>query len=463
MLNGVDINYLIVLLVTGAVLLAALYHTVLFGHRRLALLGTYSAYLWATFCYCAFRAIRFSGDIPLYLGFNMDEVYQMIAFGFYIRFMSFALGFKRKTEPLAWRFSYAAPVVIGVYLAINTVLINAYGSESLPYFIIKMIVRLYLLLMGVLVLATVIPKRQSVYYRYLAAGSGSLIFFGLVSTVLSLFVPFDELSVAPLSWLMFGFFSDVVFFSSAIGYRLRQDSLEREEGLKALLQKEAQLQQKDLEKLKAVYETREEERLRIARDLHDDMGTTLSSIGIYGKVVDSYLQTHPQKARDYLRKMVEAAGQLMEVTTDLIWSLQTANGNSESVYTRMSKTAVEMLSSSNLLPHINLPTTSHLPQLTPAAQKAVWLIFKEAVTNACKYSKGANCWVSVQLTDGALELTVKDDGTGFGNPQRGNGLQNMRARAAELGGELTVKNGEDGGTSVAARFPVSAVTAARFE
>jgi signal transduction histidine kinase len=458
MLNGVNLNYIIVLLVTGAVLLAAIYHTILFNYRKTSLLGSYSIYLWASLLYCGFRSIHFSDSGSVYNFFNPDEVLQMIAFAMYIRFAAVALNLHPLNEKYAWRFIRFTPYIIGFYLLLNTYLVNTTGGDSV-YVIAKIAVRFYLLFMGFLMLVAVVRKRQSVFYRYLAAGAISMIACGLVSSMLNLFTAKESYVIGALSWLMFGFFLDVIFFSSAIGYRIRQEHKEREESLKALLQKEAELQQKELEKVKAIYETREEERLRIARDLHDDMGTTLSSISIYSKVVSSYLQTDKEKAAAYLDKIQDNAKLLMENTTDLIWSLQTNYGQAESIFERMQKTAVEMLSSANITPHVSITSPRELPSLTIAAQKAVWLIFKEAVTNACKYSSAKNCYVNINSKDGKLTMKVHDDGVGFESPSYGNGLKNMQARSAKMNSEFEIKSDKSEGTTIIAVFPINKIAA----
>lgn len=453
MLNGVNLNYIIVLLVTGAVLLAAIYHTILFVHRGTRLLGSYSAYLCSTLVFCAFRCIYFtdSGDaLPL---LSLDEIFQMIAFGFYIRFAAVALDLDKRNDKHAYNFVRSTPVVIGLYIIVNTYLINSVPFSDIGYFVAKTVVRGYLLTMGLMMLIVALRKRRSLFYNYLAAGAISMILFGLISSFLHLTFRPESFVIGPLSWLMAGFFADVVFFSSAIGYRIRQEYKEREASLKELLLKEAELQQKELEKMKAVYETREEERLRIARDLHDDMGSTLSSISIYSKVVSSYLHTDQQKSEEYLEKIQNNAKQLMENTTDLIWSLQTNYGESESIFHRMHKTAIEMLSSANISPQVTIPF-DELPPLQIEAQKACWLIFKEAINNVCKYSQAKTCWVAITQKDGQVVLSVKDDGVGFKEPKSGNGLKNMVLRSAALGGECTVESSNGNGTLIKAVLPV---------
>ena len=456
MLNGVNLNYIVVLLVTGSVLLAAVYHTILFLHRRNQLMGSYSIYLWSTFAYCFFRTIVFYHDPEVYKYLNPDEILQMISFVMYIRFASLAMDLEKSKDRFAILFAELTPYVIGFYLLLNTVVVNT--SENIPaYVTLKVIARTYLLLLGFLMLLIVIRRRRSVFYRYLAAGAICMIICGFVSSILSL-MNTETFMFGAISWLMFGFFTDVVFFSSAVGYRIRQEYREREESLKQLLRKEAELQQKEMEKFKVVFETREEERMRIARDLHDDMGSTLSSIGIYTRVVAGYMDTDKEKANEYLDKIQDNAKLLMENTTDLIWALQTNYGEMESIFRRMQRTAIEMLSSSNITPHIHIASPENLPLLHINAQKNCWLIFKEALNNVCKYSKAANCYISIKKELDLLVISITDDGVGFENPTQGNGLSNMRSRATDLQGEFIIERTPGRGTVSKAAFPMNHIS-----
>lgn len=454
MLNGVDLNYAIVLLVTGSVLLAAIYHTILYSHRKTIVLSRYSAYLWASFVYCAFRSLFYSNTYD-FSYWNPDEVLQMIAFMLYIRFAAEAWDLHPKKDKQAIRFTRMAPIIVLSYLAINTVFANT--SSITLYVIAKIVIRVYLLLIGFLMVLIVIQKRQCAFYRYLAAGAISMIICGFVSSVFNLTARPGEYILNPLSWLMFGFFLDVVFFSAAIGYRIRQEHEERETSLKTIMQKEAELQQKELEKVKAIYETREEERLRIARDLHDDMGSTLSSISIYTRVVISYISNDHQKAEEFLEKIESNTRLLMEHTNDLIWSLQTNYGETESIFKRMQKAAIELLSSANINPHIHLEERD-LPLLNISAQKNCWLLFKESINNVCKYSKAANCHIKMIATPDLFEIFIRDDGIGFNAPRSGNGLKNMMARAQALDGECVIESSVGNGTMVKASFPITTIT-----
>jgi signal transduction histidine kinase len=454
MLNGVNINYIIVLLVTGAVLLAAIYHSILFLYRRTPLLFSYSLYLWSGFAYCLFRSVYISSssEFPYW---NPDEVLQMVSFVLYIRFASVALELNPRREKAAWQFSRITPWLMLLYVAVNTYLVNVPEGHTM-YVIAKIAIRCYLLFAGFFLLMAVMRKRSSHFYRFLAAGAISMIFCGLVSSSINLLAP-SQFLVGALSWLMFGYFTDVVFFSAAIGFRIREEHKEREQSLKQLLEKEAELQQKELEKMKLAYETREEERMRIARDLHDDMGSTLSSISIYSDVVHSYLDKDREKAASYLQKIQANAKQLMETTTDLIWSLQTSYGTSESIFMRMHRTAMELLSSASITPHLYI-NSENMPPLTIIAQKACWLIFKEAINNVCKYSKATSCTIRIEAEHPNLTMTIADDGVGFLEHRQGNGLKNMIERSRSLQGNCLIESAPGKGTLVRTAIPLAVIS-----
>jgi signal transduction histidine kinase len=183
---------------------------------------------------------------------------------------------------------------------INTILVNV-EDEGVAYVVFKIAARAYLLLLGLLLLVSVLRRRRQGFYRYLGAGAISMIICGLMSSLLNLGQS-GKWFFGAISWLMFGFFTDVIFFSAAIGYRIRQEHDERERSLQAVIEKDAEIKEKELEKIKAIYETREQERNRIAQDLHDDVGATLSSIHVYSSVAVRTLKTNPEKLTDVLGK-----------------------------------------------------------------------------------------------------------------------------------------------------------------
>jgi signal transduction histidine kinase len=439
----------------GGIFLAAVYHTILYLHRKEDLLSYYSQYLWVLLLYLFFR-VDHQFDLTHIDFYNnpyqWDELGQMINFMFYIIFFGKAIFLKQADYKYAWYFyKLNIPVILG-YCFLLLVFVNFPVAIG----VLKILIRIYLLSFGLLFTLILWSKKKSLYYKYLFAAAVSMIFFGLLSS-LSMIIGFRLFGLGPFYWLLISFYLDVIFFSAALGYLIRQEYQQRENSLKQLLKSEAELQQKELEKMKAVYETREEERMRIARDIHDDMGSTLSSISIYSKVVGTYIETNPEKASEYLEKIQENTAMLMENTTDLIWSLQTNYGESESIFKRMYDMGVKVLSSASIVPHFSMPPQKELPRLNIPAQKNYWLIFKEAINNICKYSKAANCTVTIAIDNDTLSLTVTDDGIGFNKINVGNGLKNMQQRTEELGGQFNIHSNSGKGTVVSAAFPLDKI------
>jgi signal transduction histidine kinase len=444
------LNHTLLFVCIGAILLAAIYHTILFLHRKESLLRYYSQYLWVLLFYLGYRvdaAFNLTGLNLYHSIFNWDEVIQMLSFMYYIIFLGYALFYKKEDSKYTWYFYKATTPVILCYC----VLILVFAKFDTVTALLAISLRIFLLAFGFFSILIMWGKRESLYYKYLFAAAICVIILGFTSS-LSMILEINFFGMGPFHWLLISFFLDVVFFSAALGYRIRQEYLQRENSLKQLLTKEAELQQKELEKMKAVYETREEERMRIARDLHDDMGSTLSSIGIYSKVVATYVDTDKAKANEYLEKIQYNTKLLMENTGDLIWSLQTNYGQSESIFKRMQSTGIELLSLANIAPHFTLPHENDLPLLHVAAQKNCWLIFKEAINNVCKYSKAANCTVLLAVNKDKMELTITDDGNGFTGTHVGNGLANMRQRTEALGGAFTVESNPGKGTAISFQF-----------
>ncbi len=445
-------DHIFLFICIGGIFLAAVYHTILYLHRKENLLNYYSQYLWVLLFYLFFRVDLFF-DITR-LGFynsiyNWDEVIQMLSFMFYIRFLGKAIFLKATDNKFAWHFyTFNVPVII---LYCSLLLAFAYVAPAID--ILKISVRIYLLTFGLFIIILLWKKKKGLYYRYLMAAAASLILLGVLSTI-SMILKIKFFGMGPFYWLLISFFLDVIFFSAALGYLIKQEYLQRENSLKQLLKSEAELQQKELEKIKAIYETREEERLRIARDLHDDMGSTLSSINIYSRVVANYLQSDMVKANDYLDKIRDTTATLMENTTDLIWQLQTNYGESETIFERMHKAAIQLLSSANIAPRFIMPMPDVLPRLNIMAQKNCWLIFKEALNNVCKYSNATTCSIEF-ITEGInLFFKITDDGVGITAIPAGNGLNNMQQRTLEMGGTFTFTSLPGKGTQIVACLPL---------
>lgn len=197
-------------------------------------------------------------------------------------------------------------------------------------------------------------------------------------------------------------------------------------------------------------------RTRIARDLHDDIGSTLSSISILSQVAKQ--QAHKSiDSTEILEKISTSAQKMMDSMHDIVWTTQPANDSLNSITVRMREFAAEVLEAKNIqyqiqveepLLYVKLPTKRHYD---------FYMIFKEAINNAAKYSDATHVHVQVNRENGHLWMHIRDNGVGFNqtNIKSGNGLKNMQKRAQQLEGELNIYSRPGEGTLIKVTLPIT--------
>jgi signal transduction histidine kinase len=457
MLQGVNVNFVIILLVSGAVLLAAIYHTILFVHRGGQLLSSYSIYLWSTFSYCLFRVAINSDDPNLYRYLNPDEMLQMISFIMYVRFAAIAMDLDRIRDKYPFLFAKMTPYVIGGYLLLNTALINTGHDGDYWYFIFKITARAYLLILGFLLLLIVLRRRKLGFYKYLGAGAISMIIFGLISSLMNLFEQ-GKFILGAISWLMFGFFTDVIFFSAAIGYRIRQEYNERERSLKAIIEKDAEIKKREMEKIKVIYETREQERSRIAQDLHDEIGATLSGIALHSHLASKQIKENKtDSVLNSLDLITTGAVEMVNNINEVVWTVNPKYDNVEQMLERLKEYAFSMAQTKNILVQLEVTENIKDIKLTMESRRNIYLIMKEAINNAVKYAECNRINIKASYHEQIFILMISDNGKGFDlqHAENGNGLKNMKSRAEESELLLNFESRENNGTTITIKYQIT--------
>ncbi len=193
-------------------------------------------------------------------------------------------------------------------------------------------------------------------------------------------------------------------------------------------------------------------REKLSQDLHDEVGATLSGIAMYshltlqqikaeqsGEVVKS-LQIIQQSAIDTVNRL-----------SDIVWSVNPLHDSLKKLLEKLEEYAIEMSVTKDINVNVNIPSgriaNLKLPMQT---RKNIYLICKEAINNAVKYSDASILELTVKDFDHSLEFTIKDNGKGLDLDivKRGNGLENMQKRADEIGAKLFLLSEENKGTSV---------------
>ena len=197
-------------------------------------------------------------------------------------------------------------------------------------------------------------------------------------------------------------------------------------------------------------------RNRVARDLHDDMGSTLSTINILSAMAKSKMTTDPVKTAGYISKISDNSQRMMEAMDDIVWSIKPSNDNMQRVTARMREFATGLLEAKDIALQFSVADEVTDVKLNMEARRDFFLIFKEALNNAAKYSKATKVMVTVALQDKQLAFTIKDNGTGFdvAKADSGNGLGNMQKRADVMRGKLRIRSAAGEGTEVRLIVPV---------
>lgn len=195
-------------------------------------------------------------------------------------------------------------------------------------------------------------------------------------------------------------------------------------------------------------------RNRIARDLHDEIGSTISTISIYSKIMQEQEGKTGFDNRPLLDKITTFSGEIMDSMKDIVWDINTRNDTFDRMISRMREYSTQLLEPKGYRVHFQVDESLNTLVLGMEKRRDFFLVFKEALNNVLKYAGGEQVWICLTLRSDELTLTVRDDGRGFSRQKvsTGNGLYNMQQRAGHLKGLLQVDSEEGQGTTVTLTF-----------
>ncbi len=384
------------------------------------------------FIYDKFQAIsRFTGAILI------------LSYGFYIRFGILFLRLdQQQAKPFSLMYNFSlclAVLVILTNLALNHLPTNlAVGDFAL----------ISMMIIGLICIVRV-WKMQDVLARIIIIGTlffytGSII--GFLEVVHFINVKSSSLILqSPIFPTTIGCIGEAIIFFGGLGYR--QKLLQDEK-----LTVETLLRQQ-MEQNMLIMAAAQAEKELIARNLHDEIGSTLSSISIISEAGLNKIEKNQLEER--LKTINARSREMMENMSDLVWSINVGNSDLGTLMIRMREFAVEPLEAKNIDLHLECQESLLGLELHKESMHDFYLFFKEAINNAAKYSHATKIWVSITQKHNQFILQIKDNGLGFDPDQvkRGNGLKNMQERALRLNGKFNLKVKKNGGTTVTLTFP----------
>jgi two-component system, NarL family, sensor histidine kinase UhpB len=198
----------------------------------------------------------------------------------------------------------------------------------------------------------------------------------------------------------------------------------------------------------------EQVRNHIARDLHDDIGSTLSTINIISNLA---MRENTNGNNLHLSRIAEQSTRIMESMTDMVWSINPINDSMEKVAVKMKVFASEILESKNIDFRFSGEESLSGLLLDAEKRKNLFLIFKESVNNAAKYSEATEVAIALKKSAGKLMMTISDNGRGFDNGviNHGNGLKNMESRAKIMQSKFKLTSVIGTGTRIEVEVPIT--------
>ena len=194
-----------------------------------------------------------------------------------------------------------------------------------------------------------------------------------------------------------------------------------------------------------------DERLRISRDLHDEVGATLSGIAMYSHLaIEQSKESSRHKLEDTLKVITESSGEMVRKMGEIIWLLNPDFDSLQKLMEKLEDFSKKAALSKRMRIRTDLPPDIDQVHLSFEARKNIYLICKEAIHNAMKYSQAKELSIEVIKEDSKVIFKVIDNGLGFDKDtvSAGHGLGNMKSRAGQIGALFNLISAPMQGTEV---------------
>ena len=195
----------------------------------------------------------------------------------------------------------------------------------------------------------------------------------------------------------------------------------------------------------------------IASDLHDEIGSSLTSIHILSKMSQLNVPNDQEKAQSLLERVIDQSSQIQQNMSDIVWAIRPDNDKMENMVMRMREHLNHSLEPKNIAIDFAAEEKLMGESLPMEQRRDFLLIFKEAVNNIAKYSQCKTTHIKLDRIDGNVRMLIEDDGVGFDiNPQRSSsGIVNMQRRAALMKGSFRIDSAIGKGTRIEVMVPIT--------
>ncbi len=211
-----------------------------------------------------------------------------------------------------------------------------------------------------------------------------------------------------------------------------------------------------LRQLKRIYSMKS----KISQDLHDEVGSTLSSINVYSSIASKSLGNNMEITKKALNHINQNSRQVMDNMSDIVWAINSGNPGATTLEDKLKNYGYELLTPLNINVTYSIDDDAERKLSHMEARKHILLIAKEAMNNIARYSGATEALVHVGINNKHLQVKIRDNGKGFNmkNKRKGNGLFNIQHRTESMGGTFAITSEENGGTSLTCSIPITSIS-----
>jgi signal transduction histidine kinase len=458
-------NILYLLLIAfGALLMLSVFQFTIYIQQKDKAYLHYSLYLLVM---AAFNIVRILDarltsiyPLPVHAVETLDSIISNLGFLMYVNFLGVVLNISRGDKLFfrSWRFIQV--FVLSVLVIYTTLkLINSLDPVAE---IIMASCSFLCLGYGLVLLIRLFRFIKETFYLLIITGTTIVASSVIVGLVVNYFIYKNRISFPGLAIMETGIMIETVFLSAAMGYRLKMAYQEREMYQQNLLEetkRSEELATQTAALLRKELDIKNWQN-QISRDLHDDLGASLSSIHVYSSVAAKAMDKDAGKAKDAIEQINENARRVMENMSDIVWAINTNANETVTLESKLKNYGYELLSPLGIECTYQIDREVEEKLVHIEARKNILLVSKEAMNNIAKYSSATGAVVRININDRNLLLEISDNGIGFDKEQErsGHGLSNMQQRTEALGGYFHCNSEINKGTVIRCSIPLTNIS-----
>jgi signal transduction histidine kinase len=198
----------------------------------------------------------------------------------------------------------------------------------------------------------------------------------------------------------------------------------------------------------------ERERTRIARDMHDGLGSNLVKISMLGEMVEAGLD-EPERVRREVEQIGRTARAAVRDMDEIVWAVNPKNDTVENLASYLCHFAREHFEFAPNRLHLDVPASLPSHALSAEARHNLFLAVKEALNNTLKHAQAKDVWLRLRVEEARLEISVEDNGRGLpatAADSTRSGMANLRSRSAQVGAEFELASRPGEGTRIVFRL-----------